>query len=301
VSLYTSGTATTGYVGPGIAQKFQVVVFYQQKDLSLFPAGYTPGSPQAYINPDSLLTTTTSSTSSSGGTSSGPIETLVNTEPPSDQGPTGLSTGAKAGIGAGVGLVVIFILLALYYLIIVRRRRLRAAKVTQEPEYQGTPELDVTPAKKDIIAEAMTQHNLAGDGGFVAPPVGSYELDGNQQILTGEHVAELDEHPEHGRANPAELPGPVPTELAGPYDTAWADQEPSELAGQGELHKANPSVLASGKRVPYLVMIMDLILTLSTFNHSTCGPGATDTFQQLGRGRLSRLYSCSRHRNAICY
>ena len=108
---YTTTTLTSA-----LSLAYDYHVFYQQKDLPLFPPGYTPGPVPV------------------ASTSSQQITGLP--EPTATQPSSGLSLGAKAGIGIGVGLGVL--LFALGILFIIWKRRSFYAKEIPHP---GGPEL----------------------------------------------------------------------------------------------------------------------------------------------------------------
>ncbi|KAF2106207.1 hypothetical protein BDV96DRAFT_654917 [Lophiotrema nucula] len=133
----TDSECVQATVGPGVAESIAIYVGYQQKDLSLFPAGYTPGAAQITVTtstatPTPALTGTSSllagsSPSTSGARSTSTTLTAPNTGPhkPNTQG---LSAGAKAGIAIGVTISVLTLISIITILLFQRRKRQRKAQ-----------------------------------------------------------------------------------------------------------------------------------------------------------------------------
>ncbi|KAK3390738.1 hypothetical protein B0H63DRAFT_519952 [Podospora didyma] len=178
-----SGVITTS-VGPGYAVKWQVVVYYQSKDLSLFPAGHFPAETGSINNPSGLPEAQASPDTASG-----------------------LSTAAKAGIGAGVSGAVITLLIALFFLFRRRWRPTGSQTVQAETEYLCKPELDATSAAKSLADNLdPSSHELDG-----------FQLEPKQSFLPEGHGAEL------------EAVSHLPSELAGPGAVSPGNLDPSEL------------------------------------------------------------------------
>jgi len=197
----SGGAPTIGRVGPGTAEKHQIVVFYQSSDLSLFPSDYTPGTIPAQTGTAGPSDSGSTPVETGGG--GNPIETLGGQTLGGGTG--GLSTGAKAGIGAGVAIGVLAVL-GILFLFFQRRRR--SARTKDLPEKL---ELDASLAEKrqgPVVAE-LHAHDPA------AFPAGRHELHGTQI------QKELDV--------PEELPAHLPPEMPGPDTVSPADLSPVEL------------------------------------------------------------------------
>lgn len=143
--------------GPGRAGKLPVHVWYEQKDLTLFPQGYTPGS----------ATTPTASPGSAVESSS--VATANNTSPAnntdlniSSASDSGLSTGAKAGIGVGVAIFALLAFAIGSWLLLRRRRRQKRASEPQFERYTGKPELEAPNEKGPLhgVAELSATKSL---------------------------------------------------------------------------------------------------------------------------------------------
>lgn len=106
VSLLGDESLRSTVISEGTADYFAYWAVYQQKDLSVFPAGYTPGAVAA-VN----------TTSSENGS--------IETDQPAPS--TGMSTGARIGIGVGVGIAVLLLLGVVIFLISSYRRKKRDA------------------------------------------------------------------------------------------------------------------------------------------------------------------------------
>ncbi|KAK3393330.1 hypothetical protein B0H63DRAFT_531042 [Podospora didyma] len=150
VAVSISGQSVMSSVGPGVRHKFMIAVFYQSKDMSLFPAGYVPGSEMLTIA-TTYIETRTVQVLPSTSQSLAPIQTGASSNltdlPEGQDGGGGLSVGAKAGIGAGVGVVAIAILAALIFLFLHRRKQASAITPVLETEYFNPldkPKLDAS-------------------------------------------------------------------------------------------------------------------------------------------------------------
>jgi hypothetical protein len=167
--LYTSTTLTAAILAVDA-----VHVFYQQKDLSLFPAGYTPGS----------ITT--------AGTSTPPIssptliietssqQTTGLSQPTAAQSSSGLSSGVKTGIGIGVGLGVLIFILGILF-IVLKRRSIHKKETPQPsgPELHGEDinELSGQELKRQV---ELSGHELKRDMQLAAPVDFHVELEDSQ-------------------------------------------------------------------------------------------------------------------------
>jgi hypothetical protein len=147
-------TCTPGLVGPGHAVQFAIQVVWASSDLTLFPAGYTPGgfgdpgavtaaAFEAHI-PGSTIIVSTSGVTGINTSMGGPHTTAATSE----DGGGSLSTGAKAGIGIGVAIAILAILAG--SLLIVRRRR----KYMKPTKSDGRSNRDNygTDADKEVVA-----------------------------------------------------------------------------------------------------------------------------------------------------
>lgn len=98
-----------------------------------------------FVSPTTGISSTRSETSAPGTTTS---ETSVQSESApetlrSSREPSGLSTGAKAGIGVGVGVGVLLIAAVIYLLWKLRKTERAAEENRQLPvAYQGPPLMD---------------------------------------------------------------------------------------------------------------------------------------------------------------
>jgi hypothetical protein len=95
-----------------------------------------------YIFPNPATTSSTTSTLSTSSTSSTSSNPAGNTSSPSitlsNAGSSGLSTGAKAGIGVGaVGVVIALVALGTAALLFRRKRRASNAAPVKHPEYHA--------------------------------------------------------------------------------------------------------------------------------------------------------------------
>ena len=188
--------------------KFQVVVFHQSSDLSLFPSDYT--SP---LNPGSTPVET--------GSGANPHETITGQT--SGGGTGGLSTEAGAGIGAGIAVGVLAILSILFLFF---RRHRRGSRTNTLPE---RPELDASSAEKcrrPVVAELHSHDPTAF-------PAGRQELYGTQV--------------QNDFKIPEELPAHTSSELPGPDTVSPADLSPAELAGRSLVQTAAPVPSAIGR------------------------------------------------------
>jgi len=144
-----TSTCTPGLIGPGHAVQFAIHVKFASSDLTLFPAGYTPGgigatgavAAAAFTEhiPGSAISTpiaSGSNTSPGGQTSSAASQNNVGSS---------LSTGAKAGIGVGSTVVVLAILAGFFVLF---RRRRKSAKESGGP---AVPEDDRAYNDKEVV------------------------------------------------------------------------------------------------------------------------------------------------------
>ena len=129
-STSASATCSPGLVGPGRAVQFAINVVYASSDLTRFPAGYTPGrvgnkGAVTAVAFEEHVPGSTISVLPSGLTPTSPVSspTASNT----GNGGGSLSSGAKAGIGAGVAVVVLA-LLGGFFLIWRRRRKGKSPK-----------------------------------------------------------------------------------------------------------------------------------------------------------------------------
>ena len=205
-STSASATCSPGLVGPGHAVQFAIHVMYASSDLTRFPAGYTPGrvgdkgavTAAAFTEhvPGATISVPTPGSTPTGPTS-GPTASNTGTGGPSSGGANpsngggSLSSGAKAGIGIGVALVVLA-LLGGFFLIWRRRRKGKSPKQSGGPAALAD---DGHYDDKEVVAPGYAPH-----------PVEKHyhsELDG--QVLPINELAGFQEQ------RPQELPHYMPT------------------------------------------------------------------------------------------
>jgi len=197
--------------------KFQVVVFHQSSDLSLFPSDYTLGT-TAPAQTSAASSSNPGSTPVETGSGANPHETLAGQT--SGGGTGGLSTEAKAGIGAGVAVGVLAALSILFFFFWRHRRGSRTNTLPEKPELDAS---SVGKCQRPVVAE-LQAHD---------PTAGRHELRGTQ-------VQEEFKFPE-------ELPAHTTSELPGPDTVSPADLSPAELAGRSVVQTAAPVPSATGR------------------------------------------------------
>jgi hypothetical protein len=146
-----SGTCQTTVVSSGVAVFLPIFVRYHQNDLSLFPAGYTPGQPYIQAGASGTSGSGTGSSSRASQTSNSSTTTAVS--PPNsastNANSSGLSTSAKIGIGLGVPLAVLLIAGIFLSGFVWGRRRRRNQEQIRLQSAGGEVKPDDTEIKKD--------------------------------------------------------------------------------------------------------------------------------------------------------
>jgi hypothetical protein len=191
--FYGDSGISMGLAGPGCALKPQIFVWYEQKDLSLFPTDYTPGTiASKTANPGSTSAINTQAT----GSVASPVNTTVPTNESNEN--TGLSSSAKAGIGVGVGISIILAVGFTVWHTLRRRRRRHKVEQTfeHEAEYTVKPELDAVNEKKPHSGAVELDTSHSGSQNPESPQIlhGRYhELpESKATLLQSSGVQELD-------------------------------------------------------------------------------------------------------------
>jgi hypothetical protein len=118
------------------------------------PASYYQQRPIVVVYAASSTSTASSAATAAPGSSVTPLISSPTISSIATTAPSGLSTGAKAGIGVGASMGTLAVIAGLVFLWILSRRRKRANAKTQREEY-GKPELHGEAVERSkIINEA---------------------------------------------------------------------------------------------------------------------------------------------------